>query len=110
MSSHRLPIWAPENNYVYNDLNRAKPEIYRGRFLQHDGASYQINRSNNWTRKQQPQRSHDIISGTSRPSNRRATLILAWIKRCILDIWTRRAQVVFLILSPMTTKSGNKYL
>ena len=87
MSSHRLPAWEPDRNYVYNDLNKPKegfllknrkffnflkklkkPEIYRGRFLEHNGAPHSI-RNNHWTRRA-PSRSHDIISGLTRHSYR----------------------------------------
>ena len=28
MSSHRLPAWEPDRNYVYNDLNKPKEGLF----------------------------------------------------------------------------------
>ena len=31
MSSHRLPAWEPDRNYVYNDLNKPKEGLFEGK-------------------------------------------------------------------------------
>ena len=64
MSTNRLTSWLPSSNYVYNDLNRPKPNIYKGRYLQHDGSSHFIN-NNHWSRKSSrtTSRTTDIITG-----------------------------------------------